>query len=273
MLAGHPSTENPAMSEHQETLTQQHLTEHLAELRSCIIISLLATAVGFFIAYGFIETIANWFLAPLVKVMPKDASLIFISYQESFFFYLKLALTVGLLLASPVIFSQIWRFVTPGLYQHEKKVLLPFTVVSTCCFLSGAAFGYVVVFPPAFRFLLGYSNAFLEPLPAVSEYFSLALQLLIAFGVVFELPVFMIILAKVGVVNAVFLAKHRKYAVLIAFIVAAIVTPTPDPINQTLMAVPLIVLYEISIIAVRFFVKKPLAVFAKREGTMQDCES
>lgn len=249
----------------QESLGQQPLTEHLAELRSCIIVSLIAAAAGFALAYAFIEPIAGWFLAPLVKVMPKDTSLIFISYQEGFFFYLKLALTAGLLLASPVIFLQIWRFVAPGLYQHEKKALLPFTVVSTCCFLSGAAFGYLVVFPPAFRFLLGYSNSFLEPMPAVSEYFSLALFLLLAFGVIFELPVFMVILAKFGVVNAPFLAKHRKYAVLIAFIVAAIVTPTPDPVNQTLMAVPLIVLYEISIIAVRFFAKKPLAVLAKEE--------
>lgn len=250
------------MSE-QESLHQQPLTEHLAELRSCLIISLIAAALGFTLAYSFIEPVADWFLAPLVKVMPKDKSLIFISYQEGFFFYLKLALVAGLLLASPVIFYQIWRFVTPGLYQHEKKALLPFTLVSSFCFLSGSAFGYLVIFPPAFRFLLGYSTSFLEPMPAVSEYFSLALFLLLAFGVTFELPVFMVILAKLSVVNAPFLAKYRKYAVPIAFIVAAIVTPTPDPINQTLMAVPLLVLYEISIIAVRFFVKKPLAVFAK----------
>jgi len=253
------------MSEHQETLHQQSLIEHLTELRSCIIISLIATAVGFIVACEFINPLAAWFLAPLVKVMAKDSSLIFTSYQEGFFFQFKLALTAGLLLASPVIFSQTWRFVAPGLYQHEKKALLPFTLVSSFCFLSGAAFGYLVILPPAFRFLLGYSNSFLEPMPAVSEYFSLALFLLLAFGVTFELPVFMVILAKLGIVNAAFLGKHRKYAVLIAFIVAAIVTPTPDPVNQTLMAVPLIVLYEISIIAVRFFVKKPVAMFAKAE--------
>jgi sec-independent protein translocase protein TatC len=138
--------------------------------------------------------------------------------------------------------------------------------VSSFCFLSGAAFGYLVIFPPAFRFLLGYSNAFLEPMPSVSEYFSLALLLLLAFGIIFELPVFMVFLAKIGTVNAPFLAKHRKYAVLIAFIVAAIVTPTPDPVNQILMAGPLVVLYEISIIAVRFFAKKPLAAYVKKNG-------
>ena len=142
---------------------------------------------------------------------------------------------------------------------------MPFTIVSTVCFLGGAAFGYFVVFPPAFRFLLGYSSEFLTPMPAVSEYFSLALQLLLAFGCVFELPVFMVFLAKIGVVNAPFLAENRKYALLIAFIVAAIVTPTPDVVNQLLMAGPLVVLYEISIIAVRFFARRPLVAFTKAQ--------
>jgi sec-independent protein translocase protein TatC len=162
------------------------------------------------------------------------------------------------LLASPVIFHQIWRFIAPGLYQHEKKLLFPFSLVSTLCFLGGAAFGYFVVFPPAFRFLISYSSEFLDPMPAVSEYFSLALRMLLAFGLIFELPVFMVFLAKLGTVNAAFLAKNRKYAFLIAFIIAAIVTPTPDVVNQLLMAGPLLVLYEISIVAVRFFAPHPL---------------
>lgn len=168
-------------------------------------------------------------------------------------------MVAGVLLASPVIFHQIWRFIAPGLYQHEKKLLLPFSLTSTFCFLGGAAFGYFVVFPPAFRFLISYSSEFLEPMPAVSEYFSLALRLLLAFGLIFELPVFMVFLAKLGMVNAAFLAKNRKYAFLIAFIIAAIATPTPDVVNQLLMAGPLLVLYEISIAAVRVFARYPLA--------------
>ncbi|MCI5143026.1 MAG: twin-arginine translocase subunit TatC [Candidatus Electrothrix sp. ATG1] len=176
------------------------------------------------------------------------------------FFYLKLALVAGILLASPVIFHQIWRFIAPGLYQHEKQLLLPFSVISTFCFLGGAAFGYFVVFPPAFGFLISYSSEFLDPMPAVSEYFSLALHLLFAFGGIFELPVFMVFLAKLGTIDAQLLAKNRKYAFLIAFIVAAIVTPTPDVVNQLLMAGPLVVLYEISIVAVRFFTRHPSAV-------------
>lgn len=157
---------------------------------------------------------------------------------------------------------QIWRFVAPGLYHHEKKVLLPFTLISTVCFISGAAFGYFIVFPPAFRFLLGYASEILDPLPAVSEYFSLSLRLLIAFGIIFELPVFMVFLGKMGILDATFLRRNRKYALLVSFIVAAILTPTPDVVNQLLMAGPLVILYEISIIAVAAFAKKPFLGFA-----------
>jgi len=162
----------------------------------------------------------------------------------------------GVLLSSPVIFWQFWAFVAPGLYQHEKRVVVPFSLLSSVCFLGGAAFGYYVVFPPAFRFLMGYTTDFLSALPTVTEYFSLCLRLLIAFGVVFEMPVFMVLLAKLGIVDRPFLSRNRKYAFLLSFIIAAILTPTPDVVNQLLMAVPLVVLYEVSIIAVWLFGKK-----------------
>lgn len=160
---------------------------------------------------------------------------------------------------------QIWRFISPGLYYHEKRLLIPFTLISTLCFVGGAVFGYSVVFPPAFRFLVGYANDFLEVMPAVEEYFSLALRLFLAFGLVFELPVLMVFLAKIGLINKALLAKNRKYALLIAFILAAILTPTPDVVNQLLMAGPLVVLYEISIIAV--------GVFANNAGVRDDITS
>ena len=163
-----------------------------------------------------------------------------------------------MLLASPIIFWQIWKFVAPGLYKHEKRVLLPFSLFSSIFFLCGAAFGYFVVFPPAFRFLLGYSTDFLSPMPVVSEYFSLSIRLLLAFGVIFELPILMVFLAKIGVVDVPFLNKNRKYAILINFIIAAILTPTPDVVNQMLMGIPLLVLYEVSVIAVWLFGRKKL---------------
>jgi sec-independent protein translocase protein TatC len=176
----------------------------------------------------------------------------------------------GLLLASPVVFYQIWRFLAPGLYKHEKRVLLPFSFLSTICFLSGATFGYLVVFPPAFRFLVGYSNDFLISMPAVTEYFSLALRLLIAFGIIFEMPVLMVFLAKIGVVNLAFLNRHRKYAILVNFIIAAILTPTPDVVNQLMMAIPLMILYEISVVAVWIFGRKGFADFQTEKGAIND---
>lgn len=153
----------------------------------------------------------------------------------------------------------------PGLYKQEKRLLLPFSLLSSLCFLGGAAFGYFVVFPPAFRFLLGYSADFLSPMPAVNEYFSLSLRLLIAFGVVFELPILMVFLAKMGIVDVPFLNRNRKYAILINFIIAAILTPTPDIVNQLLMGVPLLVLYEVSVIAVWLFGRKKLILKGQEE--------
>ncbi|MFT5698898.1 MAG: sec-independent protein translocase protein TatC [Desulforhopalus sp.] len=170
-----------------------------------------------------------------------------------------------MLLGCPVIFSQIWRFISPGLFKHEQRVLVPFTALSSICFIGGAAFGYFVVFPPAFKFLVGYNNEFLTSLPAISEYFSLATRLLLAFGVIFEMPLFMVFLAKVGVIDVAFLNKNRKYSILINFIIAAILTPTPDIVNQLMMGVPLMVLYEISVVAVWVFGKKGFTGF---DGTV-----
>ena len=171
-----------------------------------------------------------------------------------------------MLAACPVVFWQIWRFVAPGLYAHERKILIPFSLLSSCCFIGGAAFGYFVVFPPAFKFLVGYNNEFLTSLPAVSEYFSLAIRLLLAFGVIFEMPLFMVFLAKIGVVDVAFLNKNRKYAILINFIIAAILTPTPDVVNQAMMGVPLMILYEVSVVCVWLFGKKN---FSSMEGDIE----
>ena len=248
-----------------QSFESQALTEHLRELRSCLITSLIAVIIGFAASYGFIKPIGTWFFKPLMEVLPEESTLIFTSYQEGFFFYLKLALVCGLLLATPVIFYQIWKFIAPGLFKHEKRILVPFTFLSTICFLGGTAFGYFVVFPPAFRFLVGYSNDFLTSMPAVSEYFSLALRLLIAFGVIFEMPILMVFLAKMGVVSVAFLNKNRKYAILINFVIAAILTPTPDVVNQMMMGIPLLILYEISVVAVHFFGKKGFSGFVDEE--------
>ena len=143
-------------------------------------------------------------------------------------------------------------------------MIIPFTVISTIFFISGTAFGYFIVFPPAFKFLVGYNNEFLTSLPAVSEYFSLALRLLIAFGVIFEMPVAMVFLAKAGLVSVPLLNRYRKYAILVNFIIAAILTPTPDIVNQMMMGIPLLVLYEVSVLAVWLFGRKSFAGFQEK---------
>ena len=155
-----------------------------------------------------------------------------------------------------MIFWQIWRFVAPGLYRHEKELALPFGLLAAFGFLGGASFGYLVLFPPVFRFLAGYASEYLRPMPAVNEYFSLSLRLLLACGLIFELPVFMVLLAKIGILNLSFLKDNRKYALLLAFVIAAIITPSADVVNQLLLAGPLYLLYELGIIAVYFFGRK-----------------
>jgi sec-independent protein translocase protein TatC len=149
-------------------------------------------------------------------------------------------------------------------------VLIPFSLLSTLCFLGGAAFGYFIVFPPAFKFLVGYNNDYLTSLPAVSEYFSLSLRLLIAFGAIFEIPILMVFLAKIGVIDVAFLNRNRKYAFLINFIIAAILTPTPDVVNQLMMAGPLIILYEISVVAVWIFGGKPFKDFEEGSPAVEE---
>ncbi len=232
------------------------LTEHLAELRTRLIRSVVAVAVGFCISYAFIRPIFAFLSLPLLQVLPPGTSLIFTSYPEAFFTYLKLALTAGLFLASPFILHEIWAFIAPGLYPHERKWALPFIFFSSLFFIGGAIFGYFAVFPAAFSFLASYAGADLKLLPSVSEYFSLTIKLLLGFGAAFELPIFMVFMAIVGIIDAKMLRKNRKYALLIIFIIAAVITPTPDVVNQCLLAGPLLILYEISIILVALIGKR-----------------
>ncbi len=226
---------------------KQSLAEHLSELRKRLIICFIAAGVCSCLCYALIEPIFALLSKPLEAVLPPETSLIFTSYPEAFFTYLKLALTCGVFVASPVILYQIWAFVTPGLYKHERRWTVPFVISSSFLFVGGGLFGYIVVFPAAFSFFAGYAGESLRLLPSVSEYFTLTIRLLLGFGLAFELPVFMVFLGLVGLLDASMLRRHRKYAILIAFLIAAILTPTPDVLNQILMAGPLMVLYEISI--------------------------
>jgi sec-independent protein translocase protein TatC len=225
---------------------KQPFLSHLEELRKRIICSAIAIGVGFVICYIFSEELFRIFVAPLKENLPPEDKLIFTGLPEMFFIYLKTALIAGILLTSPYIFYQIWMFIAPGLYQNEKRFFIPFVLSSTVLFVAGALFGYFVVFPFGFKFFLGYANEYIQALPSVKEYFSFASRLLFVFGIVFELPVVIYFLSRMGLVTVPFLKKNRKYATLLAFILGAILTPQ-DVVTQCMMAGAIIFLYELGI--------------------------
>ena len=230
-------------------------TAHLEELRSRLIKCSIAVGIGFAISYGFKEILFEILVRPLVKVMAKGDHLIFTGLPEAFFTYLKVALLAGLMLASPVILYQFWLFVAPGLYKKERRMLGPIVLLSSFFFIAGALFGYFIVFPWGFKFFLGFATESIRPLPSMKEYLSFSAKLLMAFGLVFELPMVLTFLARLGVVSVDFLKKNRKYALLLFFIGAAILTP-PDVVTQIMMALPLMAMYELSIIGARVFGRK-----------------
>jgi sec-independent protein translocase protein TatC len=231
-------------------------TEHLAELRKRLIICFVGIGVGFAIAYSFKESLFVLLMQPLKGAMSPGQKLIYTGLPEAFFVYIEVSFFGGILFAAPLILFQMWLFIAPGLYKNEQRFLLPLLVLSCFFFAGGVYFGYSVVFPYAFKYLLGFESDLVQALPSMREYLALATTLLIAFGFIFQLPLIMTMLARFGIVTPRFLSKNRKYAFLLSFVVAAIVTPTPDVVNQLLMAGPLVVLYEVSIVGAKLFGKK-----------------
>ncbi len=241
-------------------------TSHLEELRSRLIKCFIAVGVGFVIAYGFKEKIFQILVRPLVLVMEEGDKLIFTGLPEAFFTYLKVAFLTGIIVGSPILIYQFWMFVAPGLYRNERRLMIPIVLISSICFIGGALFGYFIVFPWGFKFFLGFATETIRPLPSMKEYFGFSAKLLLAFGLVFELPLVITFLARLGLVSVAFLKKNRKYALLLFFAGAAILTP-PDIVTQVMMALPLMILYEIAIIGARIFgKKKPAEVEAEQEA-------
>ena len=238
-----------------DSAEKQPFLSHLEELRKRLVVCAIGVGAGFVIAYIFAERLFQLLVAPLKAVMPEGDQLIFTNLPEMFFAYIKVAFIAGIMAASPLIFYQLWMFIAPGLYRKEKKMAIPFVISSTILFVGGALFGYFVVFPFGFKFFIGFSNEYVKALPSVKQYFSFSMKLLFAFGVVFELPVIIFFLSKMGIVTPQFLSQKRKYAILLTFALAAILTP-PDVITQCMMAGPLIVLYEIGILVSRVAQKK-----------------
>ncbi len=232
-------------------------TEHLGELRDRLVRSFIAVGVGFVCAYFFKEKLFEILIAPLVTAMADagDAKLIFTGLPEAFFTYLKVSLLAGVVAATPVLFYEFWMFISPGLYRNEKKYLIPVVLLSVFFFVVGSSFGYFIVFPYGFKFFLGFATETIHAMPSMKEYLSFASKMLLAFGFVFELPLVLTFMARMGLVNVAFLKKNRKYALLLFFVGAALITP-PDVVTQIMMALPLMFLYEISIIGAKVFGKK-----------------
>ncbi len=248
--------------EHAEAFTSHSLLAHLIDFRRRLIWSMLAVVAGFVVSYLFAPEIYAFLVHPLASAMEgEQRRLIYTGLTEAFVTYIKLALWAGCFLAFPVIAAQVWMFVAPGLYKHERRAFLPFLIATPVLFLMGAAMAYYLVFPLAWKFFLSFEvPAMAGSMPIqlearVSEYLSLAMTIVFAFGLAFELPVILVLLARIGVLSAAQLSQFRRYAIVLIFVAAAILTP-PDVISQICLAVPLMVLYEASIIGAKWVEKK-----------------
>ncbi len=226
------------------------LKPHLAELRKRLSISLFAIIVMFLICFSFWQPLLGWMIAPLKAVLPEGSNVIFTGVQEPFFTAMKVAFFAGFVIALPVIFWQFWLFVAPGLYDNEKRLVIPFVSAATLMFLMGAAFCYYVVVPLAFGFLIAFGSALFTALPSIGEYVGFFTKILFGFGLSFEMPVVIFFFAKLGLVDDKMLKDFFRYAIVIIFTIAAILTP-PDILSQFLMAAPLTILYGISILVAK----------------------
>ena len=230
-------------------LQEMTLVGHLGELRRRIIVSVIAVVAGTLAAYFYIDELMRFVTAPAGK-------LYFMSPAEGFFAYLKLAVFAGFMLALPVVLWQVWAFVAPALTSGEKKWAFIMVPGAVLLFFTGVAFAYLLVWPAAVKFFLGFGSESLQPMLSLGQYLSFLFSFILPFGIIFNLPLALLVLAKMGIISSNFLAKQRRMMILVAFIVGGIITPTPDIFTQTMMAIPIILLYEASIWAVKILLRK-----------------
>ncbi len=250
--------------------TRAPLLDHLIELRTRVIRALLALAVGFGVCLYFADDILGYLVLPLKQAFPEgEGQLIFTKLPEVFFVELKVALFAGFMVSFPVIANQLWAFVAPGLYAREKKAFLPFLIATPVLFTAGAALAYFVVMPTAFRFVLGYGGQTggltVQALPSAGDYLGLVMQFILAFGLTFLLPVLLLLLHRAGIITREQLVAARRYVVVAIFAIAAVVTP-PDPGSQIILAVPLLLLFEASLVLMRLQEKAVAADKLAREA-------
>lgn len=235
------------------------LMEHLEEIKKRLKYIIIVVLILFIAGYSQGKVLINFFQAPILKVLPEDATLTMLKVTEMFFVEVKVSFIAALIVATPFILYQLWLFIAPGLYMHERRYIYSFVIFASILFLIGAAFAYLIVFPFGFKFFLSYvANADYQVSAtlSMSEYINFVIHLVVAFGVVFELPAIVFLLAKVGIINEEMLIKYRRYAIVIIFILAAVLTP-PDPFSQLIMAFPLILLYQLSIYIAKVFGREP----------------
>ncbi len=238
-----------AVSERAD-LPGMSLIEHLEELRRRLVHSIVALIAGFFVAYGFHEKIYGYMQRPITSALTRHhmpAQLVYHNPVDGFNMFLKISFMGGAILASPYILYQVWLFISPGLYQNEKRYIVPFMVATVSLFLAGAYFGYRWVFPGSLDFLLEYSKEF-RPLIEINEYTDLFLTVILGLGISFEMPILIMFLALFGIVSAKWLIKNIRYAIFFIFLIAAIIAPTPDPLTMCVFATPMLVLYLIGIL-------------------------
>ncbi len=242
--------EDPGNDEDQEDSLGGRMSflEHLDELRKRIIRSLIGVLVGILLTFAFIQPIFDFLFAPTRKVLPPGVKLIYTQPGEAFGLYITVAFIAGAVVAAPFIMFQVWGFIAPALYSKEKRLAIPFVLLTTIGFLSGALFNHYVAFPFMMQFFATFNTPELAFMPRLSDVFGLYTKMLLGMGLVFQMPAVVYFLARMKLVTARFLWKHGKYAVLVAYVVAAIITPTGDPMNQTVFAAPMIVLYFLSIL-------------------------
>ena len=239
----------PPDEQEQHTLPAMSFLEHLEELRRRIIYSIIAVAVGFFACWGYAEKIYGLMQRPIIQVLHNHnlpEKLVFLSPTEPFNLYLKIGLMAGVFVASPFVLYQVWMFISPGLYRNEKGYVLPFMASTILLFVSGAIFGYYIVYPQALDFLIKYGAQF-QPMITIGEYTDLFLTIILGLGVIFELPILVFFLSLMGVVTAGWMWRNLRYSILGIFTIAAIVTPTTDILNMCIFAAPMVVLYVLSI--------------------------
>lgn len=228
--------------------------EHLEELRQRLLKAVIALAAGFGVCWNFHEQIFHFMVQPLRAAYP-GIKLVATSPTETLMLFMKMSFFAGIFLAAPFVLYQIWAFVAPGLYAHEKRYVVPFIVFGTGFFVAGAAFGHYWLFPLTFRFLGEFGGTDVEYLPKISEYYTFYSWFLLGLGVVFQLPVVIFVLARIGLVTPGFLLRHFRWAVLAAFVLAAIITPTPDVVTQSLLALPMLGLYLLGVVVAWLFGK------------------